>query len=226
LADKLIRIVEDYFTGLRDAYRTGAGTRERTYYPAVNNLLNAIGADLKPRVHCISDVANTGAGHPDFGLYAASQLQKGEPRKGQDPERGVIEMKSVADDAWLTARSSQVSNYFGAYRLVIVTNLRDFLILGEERSGAPGKRERFSLASDAVSFWQLVSTPRKSAEAVGKTFGEYLKRALTQSVALREPKDLAWFLASYARDALERVERRRTCRGSTASRRRWRKRWA
>jgi len=59
LADKLIKIVEDYFTELRDAYRTGAGTAERTYYPAVNNLLNAIGTDLKPRVHCISDVANT-----------------------------------------------------------------------------------------------------------------------------------------------------------------------
>ena len=59
MADKLIKIVEDYFTELRDAYRTGAGTGERTYYPAVNNLLNAIGADLKPRVHCISDVANT-----------------------------------------------------------------------------------------------------------------------------------------------------------------------
>ena len=63
-----------------------------------------------------------------------------------------------------------------------------------------------NLATDPASFWQLVSTPRKSAERVGRAFGEYLKRALTQSVALREPKDLAWFLASYARDALERVE--------------------
>jgi hypothetical protein len=62
LADRLVRIVEDYFSALRDAHRTGAGTPERTYYPAVNNLLNAIGADLKPRVHCISDLGNTGAG--------------------------------------------------------------------------------------------------------------------------------------------------------------------
>ena len=213
MADKLIKIVEDYFTELRDAQRTGAGTGERTYYPAVNNLLNAIGADLKPRVHCISDVANTGAGHPDFGLYAASQLQKGEPRKGQNPERGVIEMKSVAEDVGLTAKANQTMKYFEAYRLVIVTNLRDFLIVGEEPNGRPGKRERFSLAKDTVSFWQLVSTPRKSAEAVGKAFGEYLKRALTQSVALREPKDLAWFLASYARDALERVETKKELPG-------------
>jgi hypothetical protein len=214
LADKLVNIVESYFTELRDARRTGAGTGERTYYPAVNNLLNAIGADLKPRVHCISDLGNTGAGHPDFGLYAASQLQKGEPRRGQSPERGVIEMKSVADDTWLTARSSQVSKYFEAYRLVIVTNLRDFLIVGEHPdNGRPEKRERFSLAQDAASFWELVSTPRKSAERVGRAFGEYLKRALTQSVALREPGDLAWFLASYARDALQRVEAKKDLQG-------------
>ncbi len=40
-----------------------------------------------------------------FRLFAANQLQKGTPRKGQMPERGVIEMKPVADDAWLKARS-------------------------------------------------------------------------------------------------------------------------
>jgi Type ISP C-terminal specificity domain/N-6 DNA Methylase len=206
LADKLIKIVEDYFAALRDVHRLGAGTPERSYYPAVDRLLNAIGADLKGRVHCLSDLGNTGAGHPDFALFAKSQLQRGEPRKGQMPERGVIEMKPVADDAWLTANARQVTGYFEAYRLVIVTNLRDFLIVGEDANGRPDKREHFSLAKDPVSFWQLVATPRQSAEAVGRAFGEYLKRALTQSVALREPKDLAWFLASYARDALERVE--------------------
>ena len=187
---------------------------ERSYYPAVDSLLNAVGADLKGRVHCLSDLGNTGAGHPDFGLFAASQLQRGTPRKGQMPERGVIEMKPVADDAWLKARSDQVTRYFEAYRLVIVTNLRDFLIVGEEPNGRAGKRESFRLAKDAASFWQLVSTPRKSAERVGRAFGEYLKRALTQSVALREPKDLAWFLASYARDALERVEASRRPAGA------------
>ena len=206
MADKLIKIVEDYFSALRDAHRLGAGTPERSYYPAVATLMNAIGADLKGRVICLSDLENVGAGHPDFGLYAKSQLQSGKPRKGQMPERGVVEMKPVADDAWLKARSNQVTRYFETYRLVIVTNLRDFLIIGEEPNGRAGKRESFRLASDAASFWELVSTPRKSAERIGRAFGEYLMRALTQSVALREPKDLAWFLASYARDALERVE--------------------
>lgn len=191
---------------MRDVHRIGAGTKERSYYPAVAELLNAIGQDLKPKVICLSDLGDAGAGHPDFGLFAANQVQKGEPRKGQAPERGVIEMKGVADETWLTAETIQVSKYFGAYRLVIVTNIRDFLIIGEAPNGKPVKLEGFRLAPDAKAFWDLVATPKKSAEHIGRAFGEYLKRALTQSVALREPKDVAWFLASYARDALQRVE--------------------
>ncbi|MFK8253127.1 type ISP restriction/modification enzyme [Ancylobacter terrae] len=206
MTDRIETIVEHYFARLRDERGLGAGTKERSYYPALADLLNALGQDLKPRVLCLSDLANTGAGHPDFGLYAANQVQKGEPRKGQLPERGVIEMKGVADETWLTADTKQVSKYFGAYRLVIVSNLRDFLIIGEGPNGEATKLEGFRLAPNAKAFWDMVATPRKSAEHVGRAFGEYLKRALTQSVALREPKDVAWFLASYARDALQRVD--------------------
>ena len=49
------------------------------------------------------ELAEQGAGHPDFGLYAKRQVQKGTPRPGQIPERGVVEVKPAGDDAWLTA---------------------------------------------------------------------------------------------------------------------------
>jgi hypothetical protein len=145
-------------------------------------------------------------GHPDFGLFAANQVQKGEPRKGQMPERGVVEMKGITDETWLTAETGQVSKYFGAYRLVIVTNIWDFLVIGEGPEGRAVKLEGFRLAPNAKAFWELLAIPRKFAEHIGRTFGEYLRRALTQSVALREPKDVAWFIASYGRDALRRAE--------------------
>ena len=206
MSDRLVAIVERYFAAVREIHQLGAGTKERSYYPAITELLNAIGNELTPKVLCLSDLENTGAGHPDFGLFAASQVQRGEPRRGQVPERGVVEMKSVADDAWLTADTDQVTRYFGTYRLVVVSNIRDFLIVGEGAGGASTKLESYRLAPDATAFWKLVGTPRKSAERLGTSFGEYLKRALAQSVALREPKDLAWLLASYARDALARVE--------------------
>ena len=46
--------------------------------------------------------------------------------------------------------------------------------------------------------------PSRRASARG--LGEYLARALSHRAALAEPKDLAWLLASYARDGLARVE--------------------
>src|ERR1700761_7874884 len=170
LSDKLEKIVEAYFSDLRDKHGLGAGTPERSYYPAFAKLLDAIGEQLKPKVLCLSDLSNTGAGQPDFGLYVANQVQKGEPRKGQVPERGVIEMKSVKDDAWLTADTKQVSKYWGAYRLIIVTNLRDFLILGENGNGKVACLETFRLAKSETEFWQIVTTPKKSAKRFGRAF--------------------------------------------------------
>ena len=127
-------------------------------------------------------------------------------REGQIPERGVIEVKSADDDAWLTAESDQVSRYRGRYRLVLVTNTRDFLLVGEDADGLPAKLESFRLAGGAQEFERLLQTPRAFARRVGAGLGEYLCRALSHRAALAEPKDLAWLLASYARDGLARVE--------------------
>lgn len=48
-------------------------------------------------------------------------MQKGNPKPGQKPERGIIEVKPVADDAWLTAASDQVARYWKEYRQGLVT---------------------------------------------------------------------------------------------------------
>ena len=185
---------------------SGGGTGERSYYPALANLLGAVGHGLKPKVFCVLEGADQGAGHPDYALYTAKQVQKGRPRDGQVPERGVVEVKGVGDDAWLTANSDQVSRYWGRYRLVLVTNLRDFVLVGADASGDPAKLETFRLAENADDFWRKLEKPRAFARDVGAGLGEYLCRALSHRAALVEPKDLAWLLASYARDGLARVE--------------------
>ena len=203
---KLTTAVENYFTDLRQIRASGGSTPELSYYPPLTNLLNAVGSTLKPKVFCISAMAQQGADHPDFGLYSASQIQKGKPRQGQLPERGAIEVKSATDDAWLTADSQQVSKYWGLYRIVLVTNTRDFVLLGEDASGQPVKLETFRLADSAEEFDQLLQKPRAFARDVGAGLGEYLSRSLSHTASLTEPRDLAWLLASYARDGLARVE--------------------
>ena len=94
---QLTPAVVEYFTELRRIHATGGGTGERSSYGPLENLLNAVGKTLKPKVFCVSELADQGAGHPDFGLYTAKQVQKGRPRQRQTPERGVVEVKSPAE---------------------------------------------------------------------------------------------------------------------------------
>ena len=203
---KLTTAVETYLTDLRRIQASGGATGELSYYGPLEKLLNDVGATLKPKTFCVAQLADQGAGHPDFGLYAAKQLQRNQPREGQVPERGVVEVKSASDDAWLTAESAQVSRYWTRYRLVLVTNTRDFVLVGEDTAGHPATLETFRLADSNEAFDHLLETPRTFARAVGAGLGEYLCRALSHRAALTEPKDLAWLLASYARDGLSRVE--------------------
>ncbi len=198
--------IEAYFEDLRRVHASGGGTGELSYYPALDALLRAVGGSLKPRVYPVNNLADRGAGHPDFGLYAAQQVQRGRPREGQAPERGVVEMKHAGDSAWVTAEGDQVTRYWGRYRLVLVTNTRDFVLVGEDAEGSPAMLETFRLAASEDEFWRSIEKPRAFAQVTAARFGEYLARALSHRAALAEPKDLARLLASYARDGLARVE--------------------
>ena len=203
---RLTSIVEDYFKDLRRVRASGGATAERSTYSALANLFDSVGATLSPKVFCVQEIADQGAGHPDFGLYAAGQVQKGRPRKGQIPERGVVEVKAPDDDASLTAEGSQVSGYWEKYRLVLVTNTREFVLLGENGQGAAEELETYRLADSPEAFEELLARPRASARKFGAGLGEYLCRALSHRATLSDPGDLAWLLASYARDGLARVE--------------------
>ena len=198
--------VETYLAHLRRIRASGGATGERSYYAPLINLINAIGGTLRPKVFCVGELAQQGAGHPDIGLYNAKQVQRGRACQGQVPECGVMEVKPVSDDAWLTASSDQVSRYWNRYRLVLVTNTRDFVLLGEDTAGNPVKLETLRLAQSAKEFESKLEKPRAFAREIGAGLGEYLCRALSHPATLVEPRDVAWLLASYARDGLARVE--------------------
>ena len=62
------------------------------------------------------------------------------------------------------------------------------------------------LADSEDVFDRQLAKPRTFAREVGAALGEYLRRALSHRASITDPKDLAWLLASYARDGLARVE--------------------
>ena len=203
---KFATAVEAYFAELRRVRASGGATGERSSYGPLANLLNAVGATLKPKVFCVGELADQGAGHPDFGLYSAGQVRKGRPRKDQIPERGVVEVKSPGEDTLAPGVRDQVARYRNRYRLVLVTNLREFVLAGLDAAGGEATLEHFCLADNETEFYGRLEKPRAFAREVGAGLGEYLRRVLSHQAALTEPRDLAWLLASYARDGLSRVE--------------------
>src|SRR5438105_7465067 len=102
----------DYLDQLFTIRSSRAGVNEISYYSAVNDLFNAVGKTLKPRVECILQLKNRGAGNPDGGFYTADQLGKTVALSegsmpAQLPARGAIEIKGTGDDVLEIARTDQ-----------------------------------------------------------------------------------------------------------------------
>ena len=209
-----MNLVEQYLADMGAIRATHAGTGETSYYPALSNLLNAIGTSLSPKVRCVMQLQNKGAGMPDGGLFTADQLRVKALKEQTDknplsilsPSRGVIEIKSPDYDLQKLAGSDQIRRYWEQYRLVLITNYRAFALIGCAPDGKPALLERFELASSEQDFWDLIAHPRSFPKDLGERCEEYLRRVMLHNAPLSSPQDVAALLASYARDAKARIE--------------------
>lgn len=184
---------------------TGAGTAETSYYPALKAALDEAGAGLKPRVFALHHPSGRQAGIPDFGLFEATGRKRGttpEWQAGVVADRGVVEVKGAGQAIDALARSDQAKRYARHYGLVLVTNLWQFRLI--DAGGT--ELERFDLATDEPGFWTLVHGPRRDTLRV--RFADFLERCLLTRAPLTRPEDVAFFLASYARDARETLAER------------------
>ncbi|HXN64941.1 MAG TPA: N-6 DNA methylase [Candidatus Acidoferrales bacterium] len=201
--------LEKFLHDVYEIHSSRAAVDETPYYGSLETLFNEIGKALKPRVRCIIHIKNKGAGLPDGGLFTAEQFDGksgAEPKAGQPPSRGAIEVKAPRAEATTVALGPQVTRYLARYRQVLVTNLRQFILVGHDLDGNPTILEQYELAATETDFWKAASQPHKTEEIHGTRFGEYLKRVMLHAAPLAAPEDVAFFLASYARDALARIE--------------------
>jgi len=199
--------VERYLTELALLRRSGAGVEELAGYPALKNLLDEVGERVKPKVRTIMSLRNLGGGLPDGGLFTATQFNvRGptEPKAPTRPDVAAIEVKSTSKDINTTIASDQVNKYLVRYGQVLVTNYFRFVLMVQDRHGGARKADEFDLAADETTFWRDVAAhPRKYATERGERFTEFLTRVLRSRARLTEPADVAWMLASHARDAME-----------------------
>jgi hypothetical protein len=207
--------IERYLTNMAEIRGTRGNVPETSFYSALERLLSDVGKSLSPKVRCVINLANRGAGIPDGGLFSADQFRRmahdPEARENpflvQNPSRGVIEAKPPKEDVRCVAESEQVERYWKHYGMVLVTNFRAFALIGKSPTGQPAALESFSLADSEAAFWRLADHPRKTAEEQGERLLEYLKRVLLHNAPLAAPQDVAAILASYAHDARLRIEK-------------------
>jgi SAM-dependent methyltransferase len=200
--------LQTYLEHLRDIRASGGGVAETSYYAPLATLLDEAGRGIKPRVRCIVNLKNTGAGIPDGGFFTKEQFPRAsqEPRQNQLPARGALEVKALEADVHEVAGTDQVRKYAAQYGQVLVTNLRDFLLVGLRSDDSVAVLEAFQLAPSQEAFVQLLAEPSSAADKQGDSLIAYLRRALLRPAPLADPKVVAWFLASYAREARDRVE--------------------
>jgi hypothetical protein len=86
-----MNLVEEYLREMYDIRASGSAVKETSYYPALSNLLNGIGKGLKPRVRCVINLKNRGAGMPDGGCSRLTRSSEDPPRKSRKARfpRGV-----------------------------------------------------------------------------------------------------------------------------------------
>ena len=182
-----------------------AGTAETSYYPALGALLNGVGGQLRPRVFCLHHPSGD-AGIPDFGLFEQAQFRRDEAPTWAvtvTPERGVVEVKGASHKIDSLVKSKQVrEQYLPAYGLVLATNLWQFRLLDAGGTVV----ETFDLAADEAGFWALAAGSRP--DTLRGRFNDFLQRCLLTRAPLARPSDVAFFLASYAREALARLAER------------------
>ena len=187
------------------------GVAETTHYAALKDLLNEAGDELSPKVRTLIHPKGSGVGIPDGEFWTANLM----PKPGQEAldlfspkekiaDHGALEAKGLDADLDGLKDTDQVRKYLGRYRQVLLTNLREFAVV-QTRDGAPTLIERYALANGKAAFLGMTEADAKPHE---RPLKEFLRRALRAQTAIEGPGELAFFLASHARDAKARLDER------------------
>lgn len=197
--------VAEYLNEIRAIRLTGSATAETSFYPPVDRLFNSVGQKLKPPILFSTQLRDQGAGMPDGGFFPqpSRKRRNAEPPILQNPERGVVEIKPADYSLDALTNEPQTIRYLKQYGLVLITNLREFRLLRLNPTNIVETLERHVLARTPDSLWD---DPISSFTRHDDLLPDFLARVMLYRAPLAQPKDVAWLLASYAREARARAE--------------------
>jgi hypothetical protein len=68
--------LKEYLSHMSLIRRSAAGVKETSNYGALETIFNEVGKSLKPRVRCVINLANKGAGIPDGDYLPRTNFKK------------------------------------------------------------------------------------------------------------------------------------------------------
>lgn len=201
-------ILTRYFRRIAEAISTGGVSPEMSYYPAIEELCNELGRELKPAVFAVSQPEDIGAGRPDFALYSRDGTNRAKPGShSRRPDRGVIEVKSMSEDIDALAESEQVKRYLAKYGAVMITNIREFKFIRVGDTDIGPEIYDYVLSSSENQFRKMIQKPKLAGEEHGAGFAAFFKQAMMSATPLRDPEEIAEALAFNASEALKHIEK-------------------
>lgn len=183
-----------YLQSLQAVRGTNKATDEQSYKSSLEAMLTAVGAGFEPPLFATMELKSEGAGHPDLGVF--------ERKSGN--LRLVVEVKPTKMNIFNIVKGTQVSKYWERYGFVLVTNLREFLLVARQRESDEARVEaRYQISAAEEAFWR--ARPAKLADEHEQGLCDFLHGVFARPAPILEPKDLAADLARHAREARRRL---------------------
>lgn len=181
------KILSNYLSRLRSIYATGLATDEMSFYPAFDELIMSVGELLNPKIKSVSQLADKGAGLPDFGWFNSDN----------EDLFGVVEAKPVDQDLRQISLSPQGQKYLSKYGVVLITNYRSFQLVTGDKTQT-NFEENYSICDSNEDLFSKNGFTEKSND-----FVKFFRSILLRKAPIRTPQELAERLAHYAQRAKE-----------------------
>ncbi len=157
--------LEIYLKELYEIRSSGAAVKETSYYPPWRTCSTRSARPSSPRCSASSTCKNRGAGLPDGGFFTQEQFQKSadmnpcRPDPGPGGHRGQVHREMMPGSPPTGSRSPAIGANTGQ---VLVTNYRDFVLVGQDAAGQPVKLETYRLAPSEAAFG-AAAHPRRTS---------------------------------------------------------------
>lgn len=116
-----------YLDEVRQVRKSGHGSDERSFYPAIGKLLGAIGASLNPKLGAVSDPSGHKGSYPDLTLFESTSRVLVLPVEVKPADRTVDQLLGLE-------QASRYAEAFGG-GLVLLSNIHQFVLARRTSNG-------------------------------------------------------------------------------------------